>query len=323
MSFDLPVDALTPYILEADRQLDESAQELAPTYEQDDEGESEIDPDDRNGPDDYYPSGSEVSDLSEGDDDNPIFLVENEDEDEDEEMEEMVVQEGWLVQGARYPEYPGQGVQTAGPSAPVPKLMTLDKQQDKDVEVAISWGTRFPSALVNASGENHGDPFEITAISKGTTSEIGPIAQMVCFAITVLHSLAGLAVSWCDFLLMVFVLLFSAMGREDIAKEIPSRFQTANTYADLPAPNILILPVCPTCRDVFPVGLGTPTECPRCSIPLFEGLMNPPKQPIPPAMRRVLVPRICLPFLSISAQLENIINSPGIEEDLNWWRTLD
>jgi len=287
------------------------AQELAPTYEQDDEGESEIEIEDRDVPDDCYPSGSEAGDLS--DEEGEIHFAENENEDQNEEMEEVVVQESRVV----------QGVQTTGPSAPVPKPRTLDKQQDKDVEVTIRRGKHFPSGLVNASGENHDDPFEIPTISRGTTNKISSIAQVVCLVITILHFLAGLATSWCEFLLAVFVVLFNAMGREDIAKEIPSRLPTATVNAGLPTSNVSILAVCPTCGDVFPTGLGTPVECPRCSVPLFEGLMNPPKQPIPPATRRALVPRIRLPFLSISAQLEDIINSPGIEEDLDWWRKLD
>jgi len=74
------------------------AQEHVPTDEQDDEGESEIEVDDRNAPDNYYPSGSEAGNLSDKED----ALAENKDEDEDEEMEEVVIQEGWVVQGAQY-----------------------------------------------------------------------------------------------------------------------------------------------------------------------------------------------------------------------------
>jgi hypothetical protein len=43
---------------------------------------------------------------------------------------------------------------------------------------------------------------------------------------------------------------------------------------------------------------------------------------VPEATRKILVPRIRLPFLSISAQLESILNTPGIEGDVDWWRNL-
>jgi len=184
------------------------AQERMPTDEQDDEGESEIEVDDHNAPDDYYPSGSKAGDLSDEED----ALVENEDEDEDEEMEEVVIQEGWVVQGAQYLDNHGQGVQTIESSAPVPKPRMLDKQQDKDVEVTICRGNCFPLGLVNASGENHDDPFVIAAILREKPGEIGHIAQMVCFVVTTLHSLASLTTSWCEFLLEVFIVLFNAMG---------------------------------------------------------------------------------------------------------------
>jgi hypothetical protein len=147
-------------------------QELMPSYKQDNEGESEIEIDDHDVLDNYYPSGSKAGDLSDIED--KIPLAENEDEDEDEAMEGMVVQEGWLVQGAHYLNNPKQGVQTTRPSTPVPTHRILDKQQDKDIEVTICCGKHFPSGLVNVSGENHDDPFEIAAISRGTTREIGP-----------------------------------------------------------------------------------------------------------------------------------------------------
>ena len=37
---------------------------------------------------------------------------------------------------------------------------------------------------------------------------------------------------------------------------------------------------------------------------------------------RVWVPHICLPFLSISSQLESILSTPGIEGDIDWWHNL-
>jgi len=184
------------------------AQEHMPTDEQNDEGESEIEVDDCNVLDNYYPSGSEAGDLSDEED----ALAENEDEDEDEEMEEVVIQEGWVVQGAQYLNNHGQGVQTIESSVLAPKPRMLDKQQDKDIEVTICCGNHFPLGLVNASSENHNDPFVIAAIMREKPGEIGHITQMVCFVITTLHSLASLTTSWCEFLLEVFIVLFNAMG---------------------------------------------------------------------------------------------------------------
>ena len=81
--------------------------------------------------------------------------------------------------------------------------------------------------------------------------------------------------------------------------------------------------VCPTCGDVFPVGCNAPVDCPRCLIPLYNEQLHPANRPIPKPTRKALIPCIRLPFLSISAQLEGVFSMPGIEEEVDWWRTLN
>ena len=88
-----------------------------------------------------------------------IPLTEHEGENKDEEMGEIVVQEGWVVQNAQYPDNARQGVQTTGPSALVPTPRMRNKQQVEGVEVIIHRGKCFPSGLISASGESHNDPF--------------------------------------------------------------------------------------------------------------------------------------------------------------------
>jgi len=282
--------------------------ELAPGHTYSDEGESEIDSDGPALSGDCYPSDSEAGEDDDGE------CGEDAEDGLGMDMEEMLVQGEWAVQGAQYLDQ--QAFEAAWP------VPGLHKQKDVDVEVPIAPRKPFPSGLINVSWENVGNPFKTATQSMASNGDISDITQIVCFVVITLHFLAGLATSWCDFLLKVFVFLLEALGRADIAEQIPLRLFTACTYSGVPSYNVTALPVCSACGDVFHVGDGAPIDCPRCSIPLYEALLEPTNLPIPNPTRRVLVPRIRLPFLSISSQLESILRTPGIEEDMDWWRTL-
>jgi len=54
-----------------------------------------------------------------------------------------------------------------------------------------------------------------------SNGDISDITLIVCFIVITLHFLAGLATSWCDFLLKVFVFVLEVLGRADIAEQIP------------------------------------------------------------------------------------------------------
>ena len=284
-----------------------------------DKGETEVDPDDPTHLDDHYPS-----ELEAGEDDNDEHRLELEGESEMEDgVEEMIVQDELVVQDAQYSDQQAfeadqlqQGVRWEGP------LPGLHKQKDVDVEVIVTPERPFPSGLVNISQENVGNPFKTAAPSTASNSDVDSITQVVCFIVIALHFAAGLARSWCEFLLKAFIYLVEALGRPDIAIQIPSRLPTILSYSGMPSYHVTALPVCPTCGDVFPVGYSTPVDCPRCSIPLFKEHLHPPNSSIPNPTRKVLIPCIHLPFLSISAQLERVLSLPGIEDEVDWWRTL-
>ena len=285
-----------------------------------DEGESEVDPDDLTPFDDHYPLESEA-----GEDDNGDCGQEPQGESGMEVgMEELRVQDEWDVQDVQYSAQ--EALEAEPPEQEVREeraLPGLHKQKDIDVEVNVTPEKPFPSGLVNVSQENAGNPFKMVAPSTASNNDIDTIARIVCFTVITLHFLAGLPTLWCVFLLKAFVFLLEALGRPDIAGQIPSRLPTAQSYSGIPPYHVAALPVCPICRDVFPVGPSAPLDCPRCSTPLYEALLRPTNSPIPDPTRKALVPRIRLPFLSISAQLERVFSSPGIEVEVDWWRTLD
>src|SRR5258706_18042 len=247
------------------------AHDLAFQHAYSDEGESEIDTDDPTWIEDHYPSESEAGKVN---------IDECGQEPEDEGVFEF---------DAEQLERPFLGLQ---------------QQRDIVVEANVTPGMPFPSSLINVSQENVGNPFKTAAPSMASNSNIDTIAATVCLVVITLHFLAGLATSWCVFLLKAFAFLLEALGRPDIAGQIPSRFPTALSYSRVPLYQVTGLPVCPTCRDVYPVGFSCPVDCPRCSIPLYKEPLHPTNCSIPNPTRKALVPRVCLPFLSISGQLE-------------------
>ena len=281
-----------------------------------DEGESEMDPNDP-APYDCYPSESEAGEDDNGECGEEGLGIEI-------GMDELPVQGEWDVQDVQYSAQ--DAFEAERPEQEVREewvLPGLHKQKDIDVEVNVATGKAFPSGLVNVSQENAGNPFKMLAPSIASNNDIDTIARIICFIVITLHFLAGLTTLWCIFLLKAFVFLLEALGRPDIAGQIPSRLPTAQSYSGIPPYHVTALPVCPTCGDVFPVGFGTPVDCPRCSTPLYEALLHPTNSSVPNPTRKALVPRIRLPFLSISAQLERVFSSPGIEAEVDWWRTLN
>ena len=248
----------------------------------------EIDADNPNWFKDHYPSGSEAG-----------------------EVETTEYEQG--------PEGEG-GFDVQQPEQPFPGLQ---EQDDIDMEVNITPEMPFPSGLVNIAQENVPNPFKMVAPSMASNSHIDTIAQAVCFIVITLHFLPGLVTSWCVFLLKAFVFLFEALGRPDIAGQIPFQLPTALSYSGVPPYHVTGLPVCPTCGDVFPVGFSAPMDCPRCSILLYKEPLHPANHPVPYPMCKALVPCICLPFLSISDQLEGVFSLPGIEDEVDWWCTLN
>jgi len=120
--------------------------ELAPGHTYSDEGESEIDSDGPALSGDCYPL-----DLEAGEDDDGECREDTEDG-LGMDMEEMLVQGEWAVQGAQYLDQ--QAFEAAWP------VPGLHKQKDIDVEVPITPQKPFPSGLINVSWENVGNLFK-------------------------------------------------------------------------------------------------------------------------------------------------------------------
>ena len=83
-------------------------------------------------------------------------------------------------------------------------------------------------------------------------------------------------------------------------------------------PPIELLPVCPSCRDVFPSAASQHVQdiCTSCNVPLFL-----PSRTIRGVPRNVKTPVIKYPYLPLSQQLVSMLKIPGIEALLDGWRT--
>src|SRR5258706_13908832 len=204
---------------------------------QTDEGESEIDSSKWIPIDDHYPSGSEagddVDDMDEGDynEDNVV-------------MEEQLIQDGWVVEGGQYPEDCAGPLRASGSgSAQNRGVIQLHQQTDSDVEITVQPGSPLPSGLVNIARENMENPFKTVAPSHSNNGDMESISRITCFTVVILHVMASLSHSWGEFILQVFVYIFTALGRCDLARQIPNHLPTAQSYAGTPTHNILTYPV--------------------------------------------------------------------------------
>ncbi|KAG1796123.1 hypothetical protein EV424DRAFT_1353275 [Suillus variegatus] len=81
--------------------------------------------------------------------------------------------------------------------------------------------------------------------------------------------------------------------------------------------NIFVLPVCPTCRDVFPPAGSTKSHdtCTLCGVDLFLPDMTKRGN-----QRATKTPIVKYPYLPISEQIKSLLRIPGLEALLDSWR---
>ncbi|KIM79981.1 hypothetical protein PILCRDRAFT_89847 [Piloderma croceum F 1598] len=82
-------------------------------------------------------------------------------------------------------------------------------------------------------------------------------------------------------------------------------------------PEFQVLPVCPNCLEVYPLQADGPTICSRCNSFIYKAtpantLRNANNPP---------TPLLRFPYKTIESQLINILAVPGVEAELDKWRT--
>lgn len=80
-------------------------------------------------------------------------------------------------------------------------------------------------------------------------------------------------------------------------------------------PQVRILPVCPSCLEVFPDSDSTPSICPLCNTFIFKESPRPSTQKCPSR-----TPLLRFPMMSIESQLVTMLLVPGVEKACDDWR---
>jgi len=166
--------------------------------------------------------------------------------------------------------------------------------------------------------ENEPDPFNhegrsIAPSVIASSSEVHPQQGMylLYMLVTWLHLQFHLPFCACSALIGIVVLILRAFGNTiepspiTTLPRIMSKLQVEPVFD--------ILPVCPSCLEVYPA-VSTPPNYTRCAAPIFKAQSSMP-QAKP-------VPLLCYPSQSIESQLTSLLAVPGIEEALDGWRKI-
>ena len=118
----------------------------------------------------------------------------------------------------------------------------------------------------------------------------------------------------CNALLSVFacILAFIAPNLDSPLVTLKS----VNRHLGVSVP-FQVLPVCPSCKEVYPSNENTPDVCSHCETELFISRFTNRGN-----KRKERVPVLKYPYLPISDQLGAILAIPGIEKLLDSWRTV-
>ncbi|KAF8834356.1 hypothetical protein BDN67DRAFT_1016591 [Paxillus ammoniavirescens] len=168
-----------------------------------------------------------------------------------------------------------------------------------------------------AEDEDEPDPFhcpESLNSQERNLSDNAPHVLAIYAVASWLHLQFHLPRVACNALLTIFVLILMS-----ICPTIETPFitlQLSNCVLGLDRP-VHVLPVCPSCRDVFPPA-GLPhcqDQCMLCNINLF--LPSQTKCGNPQAIK---TPIISYPYLPLSEQIKSLLKIPGLEAVLDTWR---
>ncbi|KAF8333618.1 uncharacterized protein EI90DRAFT_3121965 [Cantharellus anzutake] len=176
--------------------------------------------------------------------------------------------------------------------------------------------------------ENSPDPFSSHAdtwprTSYSTTHYLAPIRILYLLAIW-LHSYHHVPFRIIGAILSIVQLILSAANFHlDPSTVSATTLTTVHSHMSV-EPSFQVLPICPACQEVYPELETTPALCTKCehnnrTIPLFENDENTHTKERSAKGRE---PKIRFAFKSVSEQLRELLQEPGMEDLLDRWRTL-
>ncbi|KAJ7774087.1 hypothetical protein B0H16DRAFT_1450890 [Mycena metata] len=169
-----------------------------------------------------------------------------------------------------------------------------------------------------AADENDPGPFYVApqAASRLPTARKihpNPVVYLIHVVVLWLHTQFHLPFRACNALLAIFALAFQA-GGAPITPPIRTTLPTIIHHlgAEL---SIQILPVCPSCLEVYPVSSPRDAICTKCSHPLF------PTAPTSSQARNNTAPEnprlyLQFPTKSLAEQLATLLSTEGIETEI-------
>jgi len=119
----------------------------------------------------------------------------------------------------------------------------------------------------------------------------------------------------CNALLTIFGFILISLSP---AMEVPFvMLQSSNRVLGVDK-DIFTLPVCPTCRDVFPPAMSTKSHdtCTTCAVGLFLPDMTKWGN-----FRATKMPIVKYPYLPLSEQIKSLLKIPGLEAVLDGWHS--
>ena len=180
--------------------------------------------------------------------------------------------------------------------------------------------------MVNRLGENDPDGFLFSIGSRTRNLQREAMDAKSNVLVFMISLLVASCVSYFQasrkqaaMLLKGIMHILEAAGCNHAAAYVPGCTDTVYSFLDIDTTMFLVLPICPSCNDVYPPQPTGNATCPRCSILLYPEDIGQPHEP--KAMRRVRVPTYKLTMLLLSAQIEAFLNVQGIEVDVDRWRS--
>lgn len=192
--------------------------------------------------------------------------------------------------------------------ADIPSVLSLSNPLPAD--------PRFPD-------ENTPDPFRESLPSQEPSTRITslntPTAKFLLYLLVAwLHTACQLAFPACRAVLVVMGQILAAAGI--ITERHALYISLASVLASLGVePVFQILPVCPSCLEVYPGNYPRDLPCRRCASPLFSHAQRHDRRQR--TASSVVRPLLQFPMKSIEAQLREILAVPGMEELVEGWRT--
>ncbi|RXW12469.1 hypothetical protein EST38_g13387 [Candolleomyces aberdarensis] len=162
--------------------------------------------------------------------------------------------------------------------------------------------------------ENSPDPFLVPVISRNeqyTNVNVPPGIHLLYLLITWLHVQFHLPFRACTALINVVLLILKSYGvmfSTAPVTTLPRIMSKLNIE-----PTIHLLPICPTCLEVYPNKKSTPPSCILCSTTIFKPASS---------SQEARSPVLQFPYMSIESQLATILAVPGVEEEMDRWRSI-